>query len=781
MDVSLLDQLEHKLFSHRKLIVILFAGITVLLCYPASQLRIVAGFQKHLPLRHPFIETFLKHHQDFGGADRLLVAVRAKEGDIFTARFFEVLKAVTDEVFLLPGVDRSTVRSIFTPNVRFVEIVEGGFVGGNVITADFRPTRDGLARVRENILKAGIVGRLVANDFTAAMVSARLVETDPITARSLDYLKIAADLENRVRGKFSKGNIDIHILGFAKLMGDMADGALGVVGFFAVAFVVTAALVFVFTHSWLLTLLPLLCSIIAVIWTLGVMTLAGFGLDLIWILVPFLIFAIGVSHGVQMINAVGAEVYDGADGLTASRMAMRRLFIPGALALGSDIIGFLTILFIDIGIIRELAITASLGVMIIFLTNLFLLPILLSFVRLGGDYRGRLLHSAARKVALWKILARTTEPKVAMAILISALIILAFALREARHVRFGDTHAGAPELRPGSRYNRDAATITDEFSIGVDLLTVFVETAPESCIDYFVMAAIDRFQWNLANAPGVRSTLSLPQVAKLINEGWNEGNLKWRVLPRNSQKLAQAIAPIETSTGLLNYNCSVMPVRVFLQDHKAETIDRIVEKVKSYLVENPSQRYTLRLAGGNAGIMAATNDVVRGAQVRILLWIYSAIVALCWLSFRSWRDTLCVVVPLALVSALGYAVMNLLEIGLKPSTLPVIALGVAIGVDYGIYILSHLKRRLNDGMSLPDAYSQTLRVTGNAVLITGFTLAAGVGTWIFSALKFQADMGVLLAFMFLANMLAALCLLPSLACVLYFPINVTSGGKNKMS
>ena len=126
--------------------------------------------------------------------------------------------------------------------------------------------------------------------------------------------------------------------------------------------------------------------------------------------------------------------------------------------------------------------------------------------------------------------------------------------------------------------------------------------------------------------------------------------------------------------------------------------------------------------------------------------------------------------PLALVSVLGYALMSLLEIGLKPSTLPVVALGVAIGVDYGIYILSHLKRRLNDGMSLPDAYFQTLRITGKAVLITGLTLAAGVGTWIFSALKFQADMGVLLAFMFLTNMLGALCLLPSLACVLYFPI-----------
>ena len=735
--------------------------------YPASQLRIVAGLQKYLPLGHPFMQPFLKYQQEFGGADRLLIAVRAKEGDIFTAHFFDVLKAVTDEVFLLPGVDRSTVRSIFTPNVRFVEIVEGGFVGGNVIPGDFRPTSDGLVRVRENILKSGVIGRLVANDFTAAIVSAQLVETDPVTGRSPDYLKIAADLESKVRGKYAKDNIDIHIIGFAKLMGDMAEGALGVVGFFGVAFLVTAALVFLFTHSIVLTLLPLLCSLVAIVWTLGILALCGFGLDPVWILVPFLIFAIGVSHGVQMINAVGAEVYDGAESLIASRIAFRRLLIPGSVALATDAMGFLTILLIDIGIIRELAITASLGVMIICLTDLLLLPVLLSFARLGDAYRQRVRRSAARKVWLWKIMARSAEPKVAIANLVGALILLTFALPEAGKVKFGDTHAGVPELRPDSRYNRDVLTISKKFSIGVDLLTIFVETAPESCIDYSVMAAIDRFEWNVANTRGVRSTLSMPQLAKLLNAGWNEGNLKWRVLPRSPQTLAQTIAPIETSTGLLNYNCSVMPVLVFLQDHKAETIDRVIEKVKFFVSQNPSTRYTPRLAGGNAGMRAATNEVVRGAQVRMLLWIYAAVVALCWLSFRSWRDTFCIVAPLALVSVVGYALMSLLEIGLKPSTLPVAALGVGLGVDYGIYVLSQLKRALDEGMKLEDAFFQTLRITGNAVLITGLTLAAGVGTWIFSALKFQADMGLLLVFMFLANMLGALLLLPSLAFVAY--------------
>ena len=485
------------------------------------------------------------------------------------------------------------------------------------------------------------------------------------------------------------------------------------------------------------------------------------------ILVPFLIFAIGVSHGVQMINAVGAEVYDGAASLTAARSAFRRLLIPGGVALATDAIGFLTILLIDIGIIRELAITASLGVIVIILTNLFLLPILLSYSRLGDRYRERLVRSATRKVGLWRAWARIVEPKIAMVSITGALLLLTFGLIQAQNVKTGDLHAGVPELHPDSRYNRDTAVITDKFSIGVDVLTTIVETVPDGCIEYDVMAGIDRFQWHVANVPGVQSTISMPQVAKIINAGWNEGNVKWRVLPRNPQTMVQAISSIETSTGLLNHDCSVMPVLIFLQDHKAETIERVVDTVKAFAAENNSERYTFRLAAGNVGIMAATNEVVQAAQVPMLLWIYGAIVVLCLLTFRSWRGTLCIVAPLGLVSVLAYALMSLLDIGLKVSTLPVVALGVGIGVDYGIYIFSRLKRLLNEGMNLQEAYFQTLRVTGNAVLVTGLTLAAGVSTWIFSALKFQADMGLLLTFMFLGNMLGALLLLPSLAYVVF--------------
>ena len=759
-----IQTMESFLFGGRKVILSLFLVGTLFMGYQSTKLFVDAGFEKLLPLKHPFMETFLEYQHEFGGANKLLIAVRAKDGDMFTPEFFEVLKKVTDEVFFLPGVNRGTVTSIYTPNVRFTEIVEGGFTGGNVIPADFQPTAEMLDTVRGNILKSGTVGRLVASDFTAAMVTAELMETDPTPPHEkLDYLNVARQLESMIRDKYRSDAIDIHIIGFAKSLGEIAEGASSVVLFFGIAFVITFFLVYLFSHSLRLTVLPLLCSVVAVIWNLGLLVLFGFGMDPMSLLVPFLVFAIGVSHGVQMINGVASRIMEGWDGGEAARYAFRRLVVPGTVALASDTVGFLTLLLIDIGIIRELSIAATIGVLVIILTNLILLPLLLSFLSVQDRYRERLVAATQKKDVLWRGLSMFAESRVALFCVLIVAVLAAWGYVEGKNLKIGDLHAGVPELREESQYNRDAARIVDSFSIGVDILTTIVETVPDGCIEYDVVSMIDQFQWELSNVPGVQSTMSLPQVAKIINAGWNEGNLKWRVLPRNSQTLSQSVYSIETSTGLLNSDCSVMPVLIFTEDHKAETIDRVVAFVLDYASVHNSERCTFRLATGNVGVMASANDVVKKAQFPMLVYIYLAVIVLCVSAFRSVFATLCIVIPLSVVSVLTYAMMSVLEIGLKVPTLPVTALGVGIGVDYGIYIFSGMRGLLQEGVPLKDAYLRTLRVTGNAVLVTGLTLAVGTSTWIFSPLKFQADMGVLLTFMFVGNMLGALLVLPSLA------------------
>ena len=773
-------RIERCLFARRGLVLAAFALITIVMGWYAAQLRVDAGFFKLVPLKHEYMQNFLKHRDEFGGADRVVIAIMARDGDMFTPEFFAVLKQVTDAMFFLPGIDRTQVASILTPNVRYIEVVEDGVTSGNVLPADFRPTKEGLARVRENAIKAGIVGRLVANDFTGAIVTGRLQEFHPHTGERLDYIEVAHQLEDiRVKGQENAGvDVQVHVIGFAKLVGDVAAGAARVIAFFGITFLVTALFVFLYTRSLRLTIPPLVCSLVAVVWQLGTVTALGFGIDPMSILVPFLVFAVGVSHGVQMVSSVRAEVVAGAAGLDAARASFRRLLLPGSVALASDSVGFITISLIEVQVIRETAITASLGIVAIILTNLALLPVLLSYFRMSDAQRQAAGERDSVLRPLWSRVARLARRGPAAVTVALAAILVAVGAHYAVQVRVGDSHQGVPELRAESVYNQDIAVITERFKIGVDVLTVFAETVPDGCIDYEVLTTLDEFAWHVRNVDGVQSVLSVAGVARNLNAGWNEGNLKWRTLPRNRYSLVQSVSPVPTSSGLINNDCSVLPVLIYTTDHKAETIQRIVDATKDFQRRNTLDRINFRLAGGNVGVMAATNEEVDASQFPILGYVFAGVILLCLLSFRSVTATVCIIVPLAAVSLLAYGLMAILEIGLKISTLPVVALGVGIGVDYAIYIYGRLRTHLDQGLDFADAYERTLNVTGAGVVLTGLTLAAGVATWILAPLKFQADMGTVLMFMFLVNMIAAVLLLPALGAWLVRPKTARPGSES---
>ncbi|MDP6306050.1 MAG: MMPL family transporter [Verrucomicrobiota bacterium] len=779
-------RVEQWVFGRRKLLLVIFLLATVVLFGFATQTKIDAGFEKQLPQGHPYIETFTKYQAEFGGANRVMIALMAGEGDIFTPEYFTTLEAVTQEMYGMPGVDQSSVTSLFTPNVRFTEVVEDGFTGGNVVPSDFTPTPAGLAKVRENALKSNYMGRLVTDSFNGTMVMANLLDIDSATGERLDTFALAKRLET-LRVKHESNAVSVHIIGFAKVMGDVRDGALNVVFFFGVTVVVTSLLVWLYAQSFWFAALPLGCSISAVAWQLGLLNRLGYGIDPMSILVPFLIFAIGVSHGVQMVRAFRAELFAGSDSLEAARSAFRQLLVPGSVALITDTIGFITILLIPVPTIRELAIAASIGVAAIILTNLLLLPLLLSYQKPRAGYRESVARRKVWTSKIWHAVARLSDPKVAVLLVAVCAVMFGLGFSKAMRVEVGDLHEGVPELRPDSRYNRDSAMITSNFNLGVDVFIAFTETVEDGSVDYGAMELLDRFEWHLANVEGVKNVMGLAGIARAINSGYSEGSLKWSVLPHNREMLAQAVGRVETSTGLTNLDGSVLPVMVFLEDHKAETLRRVVAAVKAFnekafneqtgtknlsvLEDWLAFRYAVKtqfnLAGGNAGVMAATNEVVEAAQFPILIYVYVAVALLCFASYRSIKAVVCIVLPLALVSVLAHSLMHALEIGLKTSTLPVVALGVGEGVDYGIYLFSCFVAQRRKGLSFAEAMDAAMTQVGSAVVFTGLTLSVGVGTWAFSALQFQADMGILLMFMFLMNMVFAILLLPAIARLLF--------------
>ena len=754
--------LEKLLFTVRAPWLIVFLLLTLFLGYHASQVRPDASLTKMIPTNHPFIQNYFDYQDDLASLGNVVrVAVEHKDGDIFDPEFQQKLQEITDEIFFIPGVNRSGLRSLWTPNVRWMEVTEEGFVGGPVIPDGYDGSEESLEQLRTNVLRSGEVGNLVANNFESTIVYVPLDEVNPDTGEKLDYQQFSEKLETLVRDKYQSDSIEIHITGFAKLIGDLIEGAEQVGLFFLLAIAITLIMLYFYSRCWRSTFMVLSCSIIAVIWQLGIIKLIGSGINPYSMLVPFLVFAIGVSHGVQIINAIGINRVAGLDKVAAARAAFRGLYIAGLTALASDAIGFTTLMVIDIEVIKELAIAASIGVAVVVLTNLGLLPILMSYLGTSDNGVAYQKKIEGERHPLFEFFAKFTQPKWAYSALGVALVMLAWGLVNSQNMAIGDLDKGAPELRPDSRYNQDNAFIVDNYSSSTDIFVVMAASAPEQCIAYDNLELMERFSWHMENTSGVQDVKSVVYVSKMGMFGINEGNLKWFSLNRNQYVINASLSRIPD--GLINNDCSMAPVIIYLDDHKAETLENVVASVNNFNQNYQEDGLELLMAAGNSGIEAATNSVIEAAQNKMLLWVYGVVVLLCFITFRSIRTVACIVLPLAFTTVMSQGLMAVLGIGIKVATLPVIALGVGIGVDYGIYIYSKVKEGLEQGMSLQDTYKHSLDNTGKAVGFTGLTLAIGVATWIFSPIKFQADMGILLTFMFLWNMLGALILIPALA------------------
>jgi predicted RND superfamily exporter protein len=790
---------ERALFNHRPWVMLLCLLATLLLGWQATRLSLNASFEKTIPVKHPYIANYLANKGNLAGqGNAIRIAVEAKQGTIFDKGYLETLQQLNDEIFLLPGVDRPFMKSLWTSNTRWVAVTEDGLDGNTVIGDSYDGSAEALAEVRTNVERSGEIGQLVAHDLRSSIVFVPLLDKDPRTGQALDYGELSRRIE-ALRAKYESDRIGLHVTGFAKVAGDLIEGLRQVLAFFGMALVICAGVLWGYTRCARSTALVVACSLIAVVWQFGLLALLGYELDPYSVLVPFLVFAIGMSHGAQKMNGIMQDIGRGAHRTVAARYTFRRLFVAGLTALLCDAVGFAVLALIEIPVIQDLAVIASIGVAVLIFTNLVLLPILLSYVGVSPAAAERSLRQEtageAERPWLWRWLDRFTQRGPALAALGVAAVLAAGGYAVSLRLQIGDLDPGAPELRADSRYNRDNDYITRHYAASSDILVVMVATPEDQCTRYGTLAKVDKLAWQLEQLPGVEATNSMAALSKLATVGYNEGHLKWFELIPNAAALGgvQTRAPRE----LFNQGCSFLSLYVYLRDHKAETLTRVVDEVEAFLAADsseagrragppqarpdplggslrvpaergaPAERFML--AAGSAGIAAATNIVVQQAMREMLLWVYGAVVLLCWVTFRSWRAVLAAVLPLALTSVLCEALMVWLGLGVKVATLPVIALGVGIGVDYALYVLSVMLARLRAGATLSQAYHDALRFTGRVVLLTGITLALAVGTWGLSPIKFQADMGILLAFMFVLNMLGALVLLPALAHFLLRP------------
>ncbi len=763
--------LESLIFNNRAAIVLACVLATLFLgYYTVTHMRLQSEFEKMLPKNHPYVLNYKANADQMRGLGNVLrIAVATEDTTIYTPGYLQTLHEVNDAVFFLPGVVREKMKSLWTPNTRYRVVTEEGFEGDSVIPPDYDASPGSIARVRLNAAHAALRGNLIANDERSAALLVPLMDRNPDTGERLDYGRLGAQLEE-VRARFqgdpeNPTGTSVHIIGFAKIVADLIAGLKSVVVFFFVAVLIATALLYWYTRCLRSTLVVIVITIGAVVWQLGLLTVFGFELDPYSILVPFLVFAIGVSHGAQKLNGILQDTGRGCHPYVAARYTFRRLFLAGFTALASDGIGFAVLMIIQIQVIQDLAITASLGVLVLIFTNLILIPVVLSYIGVSASAARRAhLQEAvdAEPHGIWRLLLKFTERRWAASAIAVAVVLTAGGLLVARDLQIGDLDPGAPELHPDSRYNTDVKFMIEHYSVSSDIFAVIVKTANDGCTDHETLALADELEWRFRQIPEVEDVVGMNSGTRRLLSGLNEGYIKWLSLNRNQSSINYAAVEM-VDMGLVNVECSVWPLLVYLADHKAKTLQSVVDALEQFNSEWRSDKVQFLGAAGNAGFEAATNIVVKKANREMMFWVYGAVILLSWITFRSLAGVACAVLPLMVTSVLCEALMVKLGIGVKVATLPVIALGVGIGIDYALYVLTVVLAKTRAGMPLREAYYAALTFTGRVVALIGITLAAGVVTWAFSPIKFQADMGILLTFMFLWNMVGALVLMPALA------------------
>jgi predicted RND superfamily exporter protein len=764
----LVAKLEAFFFGHRALTLGAIALFTVVMAVFALKLRMEAGFEKQMPIGHEYIETFERYREDLFGANRLNIVVKARKGTIWTKEALTRLYQATEAAQSLPNVDRLGVQSLWTPNSFVNEITEDGFRAEPLIAGTITP-EELTPEVIENIQRAtsqgGFVGTLVSKDQTSAMITLELNERDR-EGRTLDYIAYNRILEEQIRKKLEDATFEIQMIGFAKQIGDIADGASAVLEFCAIALLLTALAVYWYCRSVRFTVLVIGCSLTSLVWQFGTLRLLGYGLDPLAVLVPFLVFSIGVSHGVQQINFIVRELSHGKTSMEAARASFTGLLVPGTLALITAFVSFITLVLIPIPMVRELAVTASIGVGYKILTNLIMLPVAASCFHFTREYAEKSMLQRENRARLLRVLAGVVEPRKALAILAVTAIIFGVAVWQSRGRVVGTLQPGAPELRSDSRFNRDAVAIAENYAIGLDWLSVVFEAPPQSDTNVALGAFVDGFTARMRSVPGVLSVDSYANQLRVYNEGYNEGNPKMSVVPIDAGNYAALTAEVGRLRGYLNKDCSMVAAHLYLTDHKATTIKGVIEAVEAFRATNRLEGVNVRLAAGNAGVLAAIDDEVERSELPMMLYVYAAILILVALAYRDFRAMIACCAPLTVGTFIGYWFMKELEIGLTVATLPVMVLAVGIGVDYAFYIYNRLQLHLGQGYSIVEAMEKALAFEAMATTFTAITLAVGVVTWSFSTLKFQADMGKLLAFMFAVNLVMAMTALPALAMLL---------------
>ena len=731
----------------------------------AARLRLEFRAGDLLPQGHPFIAVHNRYHRNFSEANALTVMLEARSGTIFTAPILATIFRATEAVDRLPGVNHDQVTSVAHRMTRWAHVRAGGMIASEPIMLRAPQDEAEAADIQRLVLQSYAFGSMVSVDERAALIRAGFDE------RRVDYRRLFDAVDATVL-PLADEQVAIHVSGQPRLNGWILRLESQVLAAFAAAIVLTWALLFAYFRDWRGALRPTISGGLAALWGFGLMQLTGFAMNPLTLVIPFLITARAVSHSAQMHDRYYEELARGQAKAGAISSSFVGLFAPTMAGILTDALGVLAIGIVAIPALRQLAVTATLWLLSLIVTELLLNPIVYSRLRAPEPRTIGARETSWLARALDRLADGVLGPRGRWVALGSGGAVLAVAVALLPGMQIGDPGSASRILAAGAEYNRSHRAVQDAFGGSEPFMVVAEGDGRDALQRVGVLRTIESFQRFLERTPVVGASFSLVDILKSMGQLFHELEPRWAVIPEEERAIRTmfftywgSVFP-STSTQYFTPDFATAPITFYCRDHTVEHVRALVAAAREFIATHPLPHVQFRLAGGFIGVMAAIYDEILRSQARMTAASFLVIFLVLVPTYRSVTAAVLLVVPLALANVIVNAYMAARGIGLDLNTLPVIGVGVGFGVDYGIYILSRVAEAMRGGTSLEGATHEALRHAGRTVAFTALTMTAGMLCFTATALRFVGEMAALLALWMVSSAATALVVLPALLVVI---------------
>ncbi len=721
------------------------------------------------PPDHPFIKIHNQYKDTLGSPFKVLMMLKVKQGDIYNKETLAKVIRINDALDAIPGVNHNYVYSLASRKIKKIKHNEFGVEVHDLM----KEVPADMEQFKSDVRTApGVYGVWVSRDEKCVLFSAGFIE------RLMDADVIFNGVDGIIK-KESDANHEIFSAGEPVLMGWVSHYQEEIYWIFAITFAAFVLLLWMFFRNALGVIVHLPPIVLGVVWFLGYAGLLGYNVEPLTLVIPILIVARSLSHSVQFTERY-FEIYHerGEKSVDdACIETMTYIIPPGLLGLVTDALGIVLIAVAPVPMMQKLAYLCGFWAFSNILTGLIFTPV---FIALSASWHpknlGRLVNMEKGVIQTsLGFIAKLGHGRAGMVTFIVTILLTAFTSYHASKVAIGDIHPGSSLFWEKSFFNVSVDHMNNNFSGTEELFVIIKGEGVRPVENPGFLRVLNSFQRYMEDSPVVGRTLSVADFLPKMYRFIYDGHPKWETLPQNKREGYELYYQLTTCSAPGDYDLyfardgSFANVIIWYKDHMGDTLRNAIKRVKAYIEEKKEflarENCTIHLASGNLGVLAAVNSTVEESQLLNFCLVMGVVFLLCSLTYRSVVAAIILIIPLNVTNIITLAIMRWLDIGLNINTLPVVSVGVGVGIDYGIYLLSRIceEYQTAGGEYTSAVATRSIKTTGKAIFFTATTMIVGVIFWyILSSMKFQAEMGLLLALIMFINIFAALVLIPTM-------------------